>query len=338
MSDRASGELFLPPRPMLEMEDGAVIFDLDRMPDRVELGGPDTMHVRACHEEIQLANWRRVLLWPRRVLAHLLERDLEPRLVEPFAVEDRARVAGLRTPQQFSNVPVLSPEVGDVPEITPVAQSVREHDAVDAAGGRAADHVHDDVGVDQRLEQPVRATSVHGTEELLRDAMDVDGERDAAVEHETGAYLARLGHRCRVRPSHGKASVIPNAVAQEIVRRACSHDDRTPRCCECERNSCSRSAAGDCGLLHSLASTLGWARRGCFCDLRASRCERLPETYSARRLRQQASWIAGTAGAIPVSGPDQLTRDVLIIHTPHVPRPTCLSVTGRPDALRASLI
>src|SRR5262245_51307078 len=103
-------------------------------------------------------------------------------------------------------------------------------------------------------------------------------------------------------------------------------------------NSCSRSAAGDCGLLHALASTLGWARRGGFCDLRASRCERLPETYSARRLRQQASWIAGTAGAIPVSGPDQLTRDVLIIHTPQVPRPTCLSVTGRPDALRASLI
>ena len=113
-----------------------------------------------------------------------------------------------------------------------VRQRLGEHDAVDAAGRRARDHVHHDARADAGLvvlavsssrsaQRPpvgvlgfrllervvVRVLLVgprrgHQLLDLLRHAVHVDGERDAAVTDERESQLDRLG--VRRRPGYGR--------------------------------------------------------------------------------------------------------------------------------------
>src|SRR4051794_13863455 len=196
MSDlgvQAGTERLLAVPAVLEQEDAAVILDVHGMASVVELGIDVAIDVGAGDEEVELAKLGEILSQSVGLVgAHALEGCLEVGLVIALAVEEgrTLRHISVRRAQELVDVPVIAPEVRELAEILAIAQRIREVDTVDPSCRGAADYIDDDIGVGERLDQAIDPRTMHCTEELLGHAVDVDGERYAAVHDDPQTDLA----------------------------------------------------------------------------------------------------------------------------------------------------
>jgi len=119
--------------------------------------------------------------------------------------QERRRILLGRAAQQRAEVGAVDPERADAAQVAARRQRLAEEDAVDPARGRPRDDVdrRGDVRALQELRVRVRLLAAAGPDqapELVDDAVDVDRERDAAVEDQREPdLLARIGDRRRRR-------------------------------------------------------------------------------------------------------------------------------------------
>ena len=102
------------------------------MPGFVERRAESPVVVGARHEQIELAHGSRVLVGRLDGRGpHLMEHQLEPRLVHVLAVEQRREVAVARIAKQDADVGAVAPDPSCRPEFARVRQRKPEQDAVD---------------------------------------------------------------------------------------------------------------------------------------------------------------------------------------------------------------
>jgi hypothetical protein len=186
------GERRLSSVSMFEMKHGAVRLDVDLPARRVDRRGQVAVVIRARHEQIELVKCGRPLRAPRRPgdAAHRSDGAFELRQIVVARVQQRRGVhLVVDQPEQLGERSLLAPERRTVGELPLVRERVGQKETVDAACRCAADDVDDDVRVEQPFQQLVHAAAAHGSKELLGDAVDVNGQRHTAVDHQPQAYF-----------------------------------------------------------------------------------------------------------------------------------------------------
>ena len=197
-------------------------FNVQRVTRIIEMRRYGSLNVRTGDEQIQFLNMglERVAFGGDGVVFKVCERLLKAGLVITFAIQERVALLLSGVPKQISNVAVFSPQVGEATKLSVVTNCGCQEDAVDPPGRSSTDDVNHDVGIGQRLDERKDAAATYRPEELVGHAVDVDGQRNPAIQHEAKTVFVGEFQVGRARCRHNRFS---SALIKSVMRITMGH-------------------------------------------------------------------------------------------------------------------